>query len=273
MMRDDDPPRLEAATTGPSSSGSGGAGASSGSGRTRPTNAKIEAANAESSRPHFDGDDAERRPRSTRSSVPSSARGTASGLFLDLVRVPPSGTWERRRADIYALAEDWVGPEDATAEAGAGAPGSPLPHGLRPRTSRRDRRLGRVSKLDVRRSGARRARAAALRGRAGQGARRPPAAPAARCGHACAGPLPAGVGRDAPRPRAAHSDPPGEVPLTGLRHEDPPLREHVPRRRPGRRARGSYEKGKVKVEPFGRLPKGVRAELDDEAERLAEFHS
>ena len=34
-----------------------------------------------------------------------------------------------------------------------------------------------------------------------------------------------------------------------------------------------YEKGKIRVEPFGRLPKGVRAELDDEAERLAEFHS
>jgi winged helix DNA-binding protein len=32
------------------------------------------------------------------------------GVLLDLVRVPPSGTWERRRADIYALAEDWVGP-------------------------------------------------------------------------------------------------------------------------------------------------------------------
>ena len=32
------------------------------------------------------------------------------GIFLDLVRVPPSGTWERRRADIYALAEDWLGP-------------------------------------------------------------------------------------------------------------------------------------------------------------------
>lgn len=32
------------------------------------------------------------------------------GTFLDLVRVPPSGTWERRRADLYALAEDWVGP-------------------------------------------------------------------------------------------------------------------------------------------------------------------
>jgi Winged helix DNA-binding domain len=34
------------------------------------------------------------------------------GVLLDLVRVPPSGTWERRRADIYALAEEWVGPEN-----------------------------------------------------------------------------------------------------------------------------------------------------------------
>ena len=33
-----------------------------------------------------------------------------------------------------------------------------------------------------------------------------------------------------------------------------------------------YEKGRVKVEPFGRLSKAVRAELDDEAERLAAFH-
>ena len=31
------------------------------------------------------------------------------GMWVDLVRVPPSGTWERRRADRYALAEDWVG--------------------------------------------------------------------------------------------------------------------------------------------------------------------
>jgi uncharacterized protein YcaQ len=31
------------------------------------------------------------------------------GLWIDLVRVPPSGTWERRRADLYRLAEDWVG--------------------------------------------------------------------------------------------------------------------------------------------------------------------
>lgn len=32
------------------------------------------------------------------------------GLWVDLVRAPPSGTWERRRADLYALAEDWLPP-------------------------------------------------------------------------------------------------------------------------------------------------------------------
>jgi hypothetical protein len=36
------------------------------------------------------------------------------GLWVDIVRVPPSGTWERRRADRLALAEQWVGPESAT---------------------------------------------------------------------------------------------------------------------------------------------------------------
>src|SRR5690606_29425033 len=33
------------------------------------------------------------------------------GLWVDLVRVPPSGTWERRRADLFTTAEDWLGPE------------------------------------------------------------------------------------------------------------------------------------------------------------------
>lgn len=39
-------------------------------------------------------------------------------VWLDIVRIPPSGTWERRRADVYALAEEWIGPPGATAEQG-----------------------------------------------------------------------------------------------------------------------------------------------------------
>ena len=38
--------------------------------------------------------------------------------WLEMIRVPPSGTWERRRADLYCLAEDWVGPPSGTGDAG-----------------------------------------------------------------------------------------------------------------------------------------------------------
>ena len=41
-------------------------------------------------------------------------RSSGVGLWIDLVRVPPSGTWERRRADLYAAAEDWVGAARST---------------------------------------------------------------------------------------------------------------------------------------------------------------
>ena len=34
---------------------------------------------------------------------------SGSRLWLDLVRVPPSGTWDRPSADLYALAEYWLG--------------------------------------------------------------------------------------------------------------------------------------------------------------------
>ena len=30
-------------------------------------------------------------------------------MWIDLVRAPPSGTWERRRADVYAAADQWLG--------------------------------------------------------------------------------------------------------------------------------------------------------------------
>src|SRR3954449_4245094 len=69
------------------------------------------------------------------------------GFVLDLVRVPPSGTWERRRADLYAAAEDWLGPPETTVAAGrellvrryfsgfgpAARPDTPGFHGFTPR--------------------------------------------------------------------------------------------------------------------------------------------
>ncbi len=39
------------------------------------------------------------------------------GLWVDVVRVPPSGTWEQRRADLYGLADEWLdGPRPTEAE-------------------------------------------------------------------------------------------------------------------------------------------------------------
>ncbi|HLM50802.1 MAG TPA: winged helix DNA-binding domain-containing protein, partial [Solirubrobacteraceae bacterium] len=40
------------------------------------------------------------------------------GQWVDLVRLPPSGTWERRRADLFGLAENWVGPPEGSEEEG-----------------------------------------------------------------------------------------------------------------------------------------------------------
>lgn len=47
-----------------------------------------------------------------------SALWNGVGMWVDLVRAPPSGTWERRRADLFALAEDWLGGAEATPEEG-----------------------------------------------------------------------------------------------------------------------------------------------------------
>jgi winged helix DNA-binding protein len=38
--------------------------------------------------------------------------------WLDLVRVPPAGTWDHRRADLFALAEEWVGTLDVDEQTG-----------------------------------------------------------------------------------------------------------------------------------------------------------
>lgn len=40
------------------------------------------------------------------------------GLWLDMVRVPPSGTWERRRADLYGLVDGWLDPVEVSEEQG-----------------------------------------------------------------------------------------------------------------------------------------------------------
>ncbi len=47
------------------------------------------------------------------------ARAAAwAATWVDMVRVPPSGTWERRRADLYALADGWLPRTDVREEDG-----------------------------------------------------------------------------------------------------------------------------------------------------------
>jgi hypothetical protein len=43
------------------------------------------------------------------------ASRTGLHLMVSMVRIPPSGTWARRRADLYAASEDWIGPPPAEA--------------------------------------------------------------------------------------------------------------------------------------------------------------
>lgn len=45
------------------------------------------------------------------------------GQWLDMVRVPPSGTWARRKADLYGLADEWL--RDSPDGAGLGSPSEP----------------------------------------------------------------------------------------------------------------------------------------------------
>jgi hypothetical protein len=47
-----------------------------------------------------------------------SAIWNGAGFWVELVRIPPSGTWESRRADLYGLATSWVGPDDAHPDRG-----------------------------------------------------------------------------------------------------------------------------------------------------------
>ena len=86
--------------------------------------------------------------------------------WLELVRAPPSGTWKRRRADLYALADEWLGPPTVTPEEGVRAPPPPLPRCVRPCQARRCGELGRARSRRAR-AGGRAPEATPLPGRGG----------------------------------------------------------------------------------------------------------
>ena len=196
----------------------------------------------------------------------------AVDLFAPLVRVPPSGTWERRRADLYALAEEWVGPEPEVSEEDAreqlvrrylGA------FGPAPRTDVADWAGVRVGALTAALERLELRRFRDERGRELLDLRSAPV-PSAE--------MPAPV-RFLPTFDATllvHAR------RTGILDEEHRKRIfHVRNPQSERtflvdgKVAGAwrYDDGRVRLDPFRRLPRGARAELEDEAERLAAFHA
>jgi Winged helix DNA-binding domain len=194
-----------------------------------------------------------------------------SGLALDLVRVPPSGTWERRRADLYALAEDWVGPEDASADDGVAHLVRRYLQGFGPA---RVTEIADWAGLNVAavRSGLERIDLRRFRDEQGK--------------------------ELVDLPRAPLPDPETPAPPRFLPTWDATLLVHargtqiLPEKYRSRvfhvkvpqsvstflldgQVAGTwrYEKDRIKLSPFHRLDKATRRGLDDEAERLAAFHA
>jgi hypothetical protein len=194
------------------------------------------------------------------------------GIWLDLVRVPPSGTWERRRADLYGLAEDWVGPEPALSELNA------RKHLVR----RYLGAFGPATRNDIAKWAGVRVGALAdafdridLRWFRGEDGRQLIDLPRE--------PLPPGE-----TPAPVRFLPNWDATLlvharrTGILAEEHRKRIfHVRNPQSERtflvdgKVAGAwrYENGRVMLEPFHRLPRGARAELEEEAEHLAAFHA
>jgi winged helix DNA-binding protein len=194
------------------------------------------------------------------------------GIWLDLVRVPPSGTWERRRADLFGLAEDWVGPEPELSEVDARVHLVRRYLGAFGPSARKDIakwagvRVGELAEaldgISLRR----------LRDEHDRELLDLPRAP-----------LPPAV-----TPAPVRFLPTWDATLlvharrTGILAEEHRTRIfHVRNPQSERtflvdgKVAGAwrYEDGRVALEPFSRLPRSVRAELEDEAERLAAFHA
>jgi hypothetical protein len=192
-------------------------------------------------------------------------------LWLDLVRVPPSGTWERRRADLYGLADDWLEPAEVTeAEALDHLVGRYLggfgPASANDAASWTGLPVTKLRKV-VERLGTRRFRDE-------QGGE--------------LFDLP-----DAPLPDA---DTPAPVRFLGTweaallvharrtqvlpeRYRNLVFNTKTPHSLPTFLVDGAvagtwrYERGRVRLDPFDPLPRQARRALDDEAERLAAFHA
>jgi hypothetical protein len=193
------------------------------------------------------------------------------GHWVDLVRVPPSGTWERRRADTYALADEWVGPLDASEDEGIEHLVRRYLGGFGPATAKD---VSSWSKVTLPRLKPVLERMSLRRFRDEQGKEL------------------------VDLPRSPLPDPETPAPVRFLPTWDATLLVHARRSsilpeeyRPlifHTKAPQSFptflvdgavagtwrlEDGRVRLEPFARLTRDVRRELEEEAERLAAFHA
>lgn len=193
------------------------------------------------------------------------------GPWLELVRVPPSGTWEKRRAHLFQTAERWLGPEDV-------APVEALEHLVR----RYLAAFGPASPVDIAQWAGMKALDLA------------PALdrlPLRRFRHETGAEL-------VDLPRAPLPEPETPAPVRFLPTWDATLLVHArrsgilpehyrplifstktPHSFPTFLVDGSvagtwkYEKGRVALAPFEKLDRAIQRELGEESERLAEFHS
>ena len=153
------------------------------------------------------------------------------GLWVDLVRVPPSGTWERRRADrLGARRGRGSGRATPPRRRASGTSSAPT-CGRSGRPPGRTSPRGPGSRASDAKRGRRGARrSSTFRDEAGRRAGRPRRRAAAGPGRAGAGPLPAPLGRQPARPRPPDGHPARAVPAAGLQHEEPVLGRDVPGR-------------------------------------------
>ena len=199
------------------------------------------------------------------------ARINGANLWTEMVRVPPSGTWKRRRADIFGGAEQWLGtsPEINTDTArdllvtrylGAFGPARPAEiadwAGVRPKEIAPS-----LDRLELR----------SFRDENGRELLDLPRAP-----------LP-----DPDTPAPPRFLPVWDATLlvharrTGIlpdEHRKKVFNVRTPHSVNTFLVDGEvagtwrFEKDRIQLNPFGRLPSRVRGELTAEAERLAEFH-
>ncbi len=193
------------------------------------------------------------------------------GLWLDLLRVPPLGTWERRRADLYALAEDRLGPPDTTPARGLEHLVRRYLQGHGPATPRDVALWAGTTVADLA-PALRRLELERHRGPAGEELLDLPGAP-----------LPGG---DVPAP--VRFLPTWDATLLVHARRTLVLPEaHRPRVFSTRNPQSTptflvdgavagawrHEAGRVVLEPWERLDRAARRALDEEADRLAAFHA